>query len=210
MSAVNPAIVPSAATADPLKLGVLASGMGSNYVAISEAICRGQLDATVAVVIYNNPGAGVAEKAREFGVPAVLLNHREYASREDVDRDIVTVLNRHGVELVVMAGWMRRVTQELINAFPRRMLNIHPSLLPSFPGLHAVKQALDYGVKFSGCTVHWVELEVDSGPIVHQAVVPVRDDDTEASLQARIQVEEHRIYPEAIALVLTILRSQQG
>lgn len=210
MSAVNPAIVPSAVTAAPLKLGVLASGRGSNYVAISEAIRRGQLDAAVDVVIYNNPGAGVAEKAREFGVPAVLVNHREYASREAVDRDIVTVLNQYGVELVVMAGWMRRVTQELINAFPRRMLNIHPSLLPSFPGLHAVRQALDYGVKFSGCTVHWVELEVDSGPIVYQAVVPVRDDDTEASLQARIQVEEHRIYPEAIALVSTILRSQAG
>ncbi|MGK7911277.1 MAG: phosphoribosylglycinamide formyltransferase [Synechococcus sp.] len=188
-------------------MGVLASGKGSNYVAISEAIHRGQLDASVEIVIYNNPGAGVANKAREFGVPAVLIDHRKYASREDVDLEIATELTRHNVELVVMAGWMRRVTQELIDAFPRRMLNIHPSLLPSFPGLHAVRQAIDYGVKFSGCTVHWVELEVDSGPIVHQAVVPVHPDDTEDTLQARIQVEEHRIYPEAIALASTMVRS---
>ena len=210
MSAVNPAIVQPSTTGGPLKLGVLASGKGSNYVAISEAIRSGQLDATVKVVVYNNPGAGVADKAREFGVPAILVNHREFASREDVDREIVSILHQHGVQLVVMAGWMRRVTQELIDAFPRRMLNIHPSLLPSFPGLHAVKQALDYGVKFSGCTVHWVELEVDSGPIVHQAVVPVKADDTEDSLQARIQVEEHRIYPEAITLASTIVKSQTG
>ncbi len=208
MSAVNPSTVQSTVVGDPLKLGVLASGTGSNYVAISNAIRSGLLNATVEVVIYNNPGAGVADRAREFGVHAVLVNHREYPSREELDRKIASILNQHHVELVVMAGWMRRVTQELINAFPQRMLNIHPSLLPSFPGLHAVRQALDYGVKFSGCTVHWVELEVDSGPIVHQAVVPVEADDTEAMLQARIQVEEHRIYPEAIALASSIVRSK--
>lgn len=210
MSSANSVIVPSTAVGNPLQLGVLASGTGSNYVAISEAIRCGRLNATVEVVIYNNPGAGVAVRAQEFGVPAVLVNHRDYASRADVDRDIATILTQHNVELVVMAGWMRRVTQGLIDAFPRRMLNIHPSLLPSFPGLHAVRQALDYGVKFSGCTVHWVELEVDSGPIVHQAVVPVNADDTEETLQARIQIEEHRIYPEAIALASAIVRGQTG
>lgn len=185
----------------PIRLGVMASGKGSNFVAIAEAIRRGDLDAEVQVVIYNNPGAGVIERAREFGIPTVLVNHREFGCREEVDRRIAQVLQQHTVDLVVMAGWMRRVTEVLIDAFPQRMLNIHPSLLPSFPGMHAVRQAIDYGVKFSGCTVHWVELKVDSGPIVHQAVVPVEADDTEETLQARIQMEEHRIYPEAIARV---------
>ena len=208
MSVVNSASVPPIASGGPLKLGVLASGKGSNYVAISEAIRSGQLNATVQVVIYNNPDAGVADRAREFGVPNMLVNHREFDCREDVDREIARILQQYEVDLVVMAGWMRRVTRVLVDAVPRQMLNIHPSLLPSFPGLHAVRQALDYGVKFSGCTVHWVELEVDSGPIVQQAVVPVNDDDTEETLQARIQVEEHRIYPEAIAMVTTLIRAQ--
>ena len=213
MSVVNPTSTQSVGSTQsvvrgaPLKLGVLASGKGSNYVAISKAIHSGQLDAEVQVVIYNNPGAAVAERAREFGVPAILINHREFDCREDVDLEIARILQQYDVDLVVMAGWMRRVTEILVNAFPRQMLNIHPSLLPSFPGLHAVKQALDYGVKFSGCTVHWVELEVDSGPIVHQAVVPVKEGDTEETLQARIQVEEHRIYPEAIATIKHLLRA---
>ena len=183
-----------------LRLGVMASGRGSNFVAIVEAIQSGKLDAQVQVVIYNNPDAGVLTHARELNIPAILVNHRDFDCREDVDLQVARVLKERNVDLVVMAGWMRRVTQVLIDAFPRRMLNIHPSLLPSFPGLHAVGQALKYGVKFSGCTVHWVELEVDSGPIVLQAVVPVMPDDTEETLQARIQVEEHRIYPQAIAI----------
>lgn len=187
----------------PLKLGVLASGNGSNFEAIATAIQQQQLQAELAVLIYNNPEARAAERARQWGVPAVLLNHREFASREALDAQIVAVLQQHGVDWVIMAGWMRRVTEVLIAAFPDRILNIHPSLLPSFPGIRAVEQALNAGVKISGCTVHYVRLEVDSGPIVMQAAVPVLAEDTSETLQARIQVEEHRIFPAAIALAAT-------
>lgn len=180
----------------------MASGTGSNFVAIAEAIAAGKLEAEIAVVIYNNPDAGVVERAQRLGIPAVLVNHRHFDRREDCDLEIVRQLQNHDVDLAIMAGWMRRVTQVLIDAYEGRALNIHPSLLPSFPGLHAVRQAVDYGVKFSGCTVHWVTLKVDSGPIVHQAVVPVLPDDTEATLQKRIQAEEHKIYPEAIAIAI--------
>lgn len=192
-------------SASKLKLGVMASGKGSNFVAIARSIAAGELDAEITVLIYNNPGAGAAAKAEEFGIPAVLVDHRQFEGREACDREVVKQLQAHGVELVVMAGWMRLVSQVLIDAYPLRMLNIHPSLLPSFPGLHAPRQALEYGVKLAGCTVHWVTLEMDSGPIVHQAAVPVLPDDTEESLQARIQVEEHRVYPEAIAIAAELL-----
>ena len=130
----------------------------------------------------------------------VLLNHRQYPNREALDKDIVETLRVHSADWVIMAGWMRCVTSVLIDAFPQRVLNIHPSLLPSFPGLHAVEQALAAGVKVAGCTVHQVELAVDSGPIIMQAVVPVQPGDTSAMLQARVQQQEHRIYPAAIAL----------
>lgn len=185
---------------EPLKLGVLASGQGSNLEAIAEAIQRGDLHAQIQVVIYNNPKAKVAERAERLGIPKVLLNHRHYPSREALDQDIIATLQGHGADWVIMAGWMRCVTQLLIDAFPGRVLNIHPSLLPSFPGIHAADQALAAGVKLSGCTVHQVELKVDSGPIIIQAVVPVFAADTADTLQARIQVQEHRIYPAAIAL----------
>ncbi len=184
----------------PLRLGVMASGNGSNLEAISQSIHEGDLHAQIRVVIYNNPGAKVAARAARLGLPAVLLNHREYPSRAALDQAIVATLNAHGVDWVVMAGWMRCVTAVLIDAFPGQVLNIHPSLLPSFPGLKAVDQALTAGVTVAGCTVHHVELVVDSGPVVMQAVVPVESDDTAATLQARIQVQEHRIYPAAIAL----------
>lgn len=184
----------------PLPLGVMASGNGSNLEAIAQAIERGDLHAQIRVVIYNNPSARVADRAARLGLPAVLLNHRHYPSREDLDREIVAALQAHGADWVIMAGWMRCVTAVLIEAFPRRVLNIHPSLLPSFPGLHAVDQALAAGVKVAGCTVHHVELAVDSGPVVIQAVVPVEPGDTVATLQARIQGQEHRLYPAAIAL----------
>jgi phosphoribosylglycinamide formyltransferase 1 len=184
----------------PLRLGVMASGSGSNLEAIARSIQRGDLHAQIRVVLYNNPGAGVAERANRLGLPTVLLNHRHYPSREALDQAIVQALGAHGVDWVVMAGWMRCVTTVLIDAFPRRVLNIHPSLLPSFPGLRAVEQALAAGVKVAGCTVHQVELAVDSGPVVMQAAVPVEPGDTPATLQARIQVQEHRIYPAAIAL----------
>ncbi|MBD2231606.1 phosphoribosylglycinamide formyltransferase [Phormidium tenue] len=184
----------------PLKLGVMASGNGSNLEAIAQAISRGDLHAQIQVVVYNNPKAMVAERSARLDLPTVLLNHRQYPSREALDHDIVETLRVHGVDWVIMAGWMRCVTSVLIDAFPQRVLNIHPSLLPSFPGLRAVEQALAAGVKVSGCTVHQVELAVDSGPMIMQAVVPVQPGDTPATLQARIQQQEHRIYPAAIAL----------
>ncbi len=183
-----------------LQLGVLASGNGSNFEAIMAAIDSSDLRAEVKVVICNNPGAKVLERAAKRNIPTALVNHREFESRLVLDQAIVQTLTDHGVDWVIMAGWMRRVTQHLIDAYSGRLLNIHPSLLPSFPGLHAAQQALDAGVAVAGCTVHHVELAVDSGPIIMQAAVPVMADDTEATLQARIQVQEHRIYPAAIAL----------
>ncbi len=184
----------------PIKLGLLASGSGSNVEVIAKAIQAGQLNAQIQVVIYNNPTAKVAERAERLGLAKVLLNHREFASREALDQAIVKTLATHQADWVIMAGWMRIVTQQLIDAFPRRILNIHPSLLPSFPGANAVEQALQSGVKITGCTVHYVELAVDSGPIIIQAAVPVLPDDTPAALHQRIQVQEHRIFPLAIAL----------
>ncbi|MGG6238979.1 phosphoribosylglycinamide formyltransferase [Nodosilinea sp. AN01ver1] len=184
----------------PLRLGVMASGNGSNLEAIAHSIERGELHAQIGVVVYNNPGAGVVERAARLGLPAVLLNHRHYPSREALDHDIVQTLLAHNVDWVIMAGWMRCVTAVLIDAFANQVLNIHPSLLPSFPGLRAVEQALAAAVKVAGCTVHQVELAVDSGPVIMQAAVPVEPTDTPATLQARIQVQEHRIYPAAIAL----------
>lgn len=199
-SLIAPAAVPPVTSDAPLKLGVLASGNGSNFEAIAAAIAAGELNAQVTVVIYNNPEAKVLARAQRWQVPAVLLNHREFASREALDQAIVETLKQHDVEWVIMAGWMRVVTAVLIDAYPDRLLNIHPSLLPSFKGLHAVEQALKAGVKIAGCTVHVVRLEVDSGPILSQAAVPVLPDDTVETLQARIQVQEHRIFPRAIAL----------
>lgn len=184
----------------PLKLGILASGNGSNFDAIAQAIVSQQLNAQVQLLIYNNPGAKVAERADRWQVPTALLNHRKFDSREALDQAIITLFEEADVDWVIMAGWMRKVTQVLIDAFPRRILNIHPSLLPSFPGIRAPEQALKANVKIAGCTVHYVELAVDSGPIVAQAAVPVLPDDTVEALQARIQVQEHRLYPIAIAL----------
>jgi phosphoribosylglycinamide formyltransferase-1 len=185
----------------PLKLGIMASGSGSNFEAVADAIASQQLNAQIQVLIYNNPGIKAAARADRWGVPAVLLNHRDYKRREDLDTEIVEVFGQYKVEWVVMAGWMRLVTPVLINAFPDRIINIHPSLLPSFKGVKAVEQAIEAGVKIAGCTVHLVRLEVDSGPILLQAAVPVLPDDTPETLHARIQDQEHRILPQAIALV---------
>nr|WP_242020554.1 phosphoribosylglycinamide formyltransferase [Microcoleus sp. FACHB-1515] len=184
----------------PLKLGVLASGSGSNFAAIADAIATGELNAQIQVLIYNNPDAIAAQRAQARNIPTVLLNHREFATREDLDAAIAQTLRQHSVDWVIMAGWMRRVTKVLIGAFPDRILNIHPSLLPSFPGIRAIEQALAAGVKITGCTVHFVELEVDSGPIVLQAAVPVLPDDTAETLHQRVQVQEHRIFPLGIAI----------
>ena len=185
---------------EPLKLGIMASGSGSNFEAVACAIASGQLIAQIQVLIYNNPGIKAAARADKWGVPAFLLNHRDYKRREDLDTAIVEVLQQYEVEWVIMAGWMRVVTPVLVEAFPDRIINIHPSLLPSFKGVRAVEQALNAGVKIAGCTVHLLRLEVDSGPILLQAAVPVLSDDTSDTLHARIQVQEHRILPQAIAL----------
>ncbi|BAZ31662.1 phosphoribosylglycinamide formyltransferase [Cylindrospermum sp. NIES-4074] len=184
----------------PLKLGIMASGNGSNFEVVAQAIADRRLNAQIQVLIYNNPSAKAAARAANRGVEAVLLNHRDYKSRKDFDRQIVQRLRQYDVEWVIMAGWMRLVTQVLIDGFPDKIINIHPSLLPSFKGIQAVEQALASGVKITGCTVHLVCLEVDSGPILMQAAVPVLPDDTSETLHARIQVQEHRILPLAIAL----------
>jgi phosphoribosylglycinamide formyltransferase-1 len=178
----------------------MASGSGSNFEAIAQAIRDRRLNAQIQVVIYNNPEAKVVERAKRFNVPAVLLNHRDFESREELDRAIVKTLKHHNIEWLVMAGWMRIVTPVLLNAFPGRVLNIHPSLLPSFKGNRAVEQALAAGVKITGCTVHLVVPEVDSGEIIMQAAVPVLPSDTAETLQNRIHIQEHVVYPCAIAL----------
>ena len=184
----------------PLSLGVMASGKGSNLVAVASAIAQGKLNATIKVVIYNKAQAKVKEKAAEFGIPTVFCNHRDYATREAFDQVLVETLKAHQVDWVLMAGWMRVVTPVLINAFPDHIINIHPSLLPSFKGINGVESALKAGVKIAGCTVHLVRPEVDSGPILMQAAVPILKGDTAETLHQRIQQQEHHILPSAIAL----------
>ena len=198
---ISPVISPNVLSpGEPLRLGILASGNGSNFEAVAEAIATGKLNAKIQVLIYNNPEAKVAVRAANWDVPAVLLNHRHFQSREDLDREIVRTLQQYQVEWVIMAGWMRIVTPVLIDAFPNQIINIHPSLLPSFKGVRAIEQALTAGVKIAGCTVHLVALEVDSGLILLQAAVPVLADDTAETLHDRIQEQEHRILPQAIAI----------
>jgi len=200
-SLISPAVVPpQPSNSPPLKLGIMASGNGTNFEAIAQAIQDGRLNAQIQLLIYNNPGVKAAARAENWGVPAVLLNHRDYPQREDLDSKIVQTLQEYEVEWVVMAGWMRVVTSVLINAFPNRIINIHPSLLPSFKGVRGIEQALEAGVKITGCTVHLVTLEVDSGTILLQAAVPILPNDTPETLHARIQVQEHQILPQAIIL----------
>ena len=184
------------------RLGILISGRGSNLQAIIDAIRTGRLDATIAVVISNVAGAPGLARAIEAGIETVVLPHGDYPSRAEYDRALAETLRTYGVVVVCLAGFMRLLGPRFVEAFPNRVLNIHPSLLPSFPGLHAQRQALLHGVKVSGATVHLVTAELDAGPIVLQASVPVLDDDTEETLSARVLVEEHRIYPEAIQTVL--------
>jgi len=184
------------------RLGILISGRGSNMLAIGEAIGAGRLDATIAVVVSSRPGAPGLERAAAAGIPTAVVAPRDHASREACDRAIVAVLRAHDVDLVCLAGYMRLITPAFVEAFPDAILNVHPSLLPSFPGLDAQHQAWTHGVKVSGATVHFVTAELDAGPIVLQAAVPVEDADTAETLSARILVEEHRIYPEAIARIV--------
>jgi phosphoribosylglycinamide formyltransferase 1 len=185
---------------EPLVLGVLASGRGSNLQAILDAIEAGRCPARVAVVVSDRPGAQALDRARAAGTKAVHLDPAAYPDRTTYDRAIRGLLEEHGVELVCLAGYMRLLSAEVLQAFRGRILNVHPALLPAFPGLHAQRQALAHGVKVTGATVHFVDEGVDTGPIVLQAAVPVREDDTEERLGARILAEEHRLYPEAIRL----------
>ena len=184
------------------RLGVLISGRGSNLQALIDAIRDGQLDATIAVVISNRPDAPGLEHAGRAGIEAICIDHRAAASREDHDAVIVRALRARDVGLVCLAGYMRLVGAPLIEAFPNAILNIHPSLLPAFPGIDAQRQALEHGVKVTGVTVHLVTAELDNGPIVVQRVVQVMADDSITTLSDRILAEEHRAYPEAVSMVL--------
>jgi phosphoribosylglycinamide formyltransferase-1 len=184
------------------RLGILLSGRGSNFEAIADSIAAGRLDAEIAVVISNRDEARGLEIARERGLPALCIPSKGIP-REEYDRRVVAELKGRDVDLVCLAGFMRLLSAEFCRAFPIRILNIHPSLLPAFPGLDAQQQALDHGAKISGCTVHFVDEQLDAGPIVLQAAVPVFDDDTAESLAARILKEEHRIYSQAISIVLS-------
>jgi phosphoribosylglycinamide formyltransferase-1 len=184
----------------PLKLGVLISGTGTNLQAIIDAIERRELHAEIRLVISNRPGVQGLERARRHAISTRVIEHRRFASREDFDRALVEALEEHGVELVVCAGFMRLLSPVMLTAFPDRVMNIHPALLPAFPGMHAQKTALEHGVRFTGCTVFFVRAGVDDGPIIVQAVVPVIPGDDEGSLSERIRAQEHRIYPWAIQL----------
>lgn len=183
-----------------LRLGVLASGNGSNLQSLIDRSIDGTLHAQVACVISNNATAFALERARRQGIPALHLDHRLFSCREAYDEALVDTLREYGVELVALAGFMRIITPVLIDAFPNAIMNIHPALLPSFPGLHAQRQALSHGVKIAGCTVHFVDRGTDTGPIICQTAVPVMEGDTEDTLSARILVEEHRCYPMAVRL----------
>src|SRR5712671_1425368 len=184
------------------RLGILISGRGSNFLAIADSIAAGRLDAEIGVVISNRREAPGIDAARERGLNAVVLPSLGL-DREVYDRQLIEELQRNRVDLVCLAGFMRLLSGQFLRAFAGRVLNIHPSLLPAFPGLDAQYQAIQHGAKISGCTVHFVDDGLDSGPIIQQAAVPVLDDDTADSLSARIVKEEHRIYSEAIALVLS-------
>lgn len=182
------------------RIAVFLSGRGSNFLAIHESVERGAIDAGIALVFSNKADAPGLLKAREAGLETLFLDPKAFAGREDYDRAIIAELDAREIDLVCLAGYMKVLTPGLCEAYRNRIVNIHPALLPSFPGLHVQQKAIDWGVRFSGCTVHFVAAEVDMGPIILQAVVPVLQDDTEDSLAARILVEEHRVYPEAVSL----------
>jgi phosphoribosylglycinamide formyltransferase-1 len=186
--------------ADLLKLGVLISGNGSNMQSIIDHIEKGSLKAIIKIVISNNPDAYGITRAKKHGIPVAVIKNSDFKNKEEFDLELIRILRSNNVDLVILAGFMRIITPTLLNAFPQKVMNIHPALLPSFPGTHGQKQALEYGVKISGCTVHFVDEGVDTGPIIIQSAVQVFDDDTEETLAARILKEEHRIYPQAIQL----------
>lgn len=178
----------------------LVSGRGSNFHAVAKAIIASDIPATVGIVISDKPGIKALDIARELSIPAFFVNPKDYSSRQEHEKAMVELLKKHHTDLVVTAGYMRLLTPYFVNEFKNRIINIHPALLPSFPGTHAQKQALDYGVKISGCTTHFIDEGTDSGPIIMQKAVPVYDDDTEDTLSARILKEEHQILIESVKL----------
>lgn len=184
------------------RIGVLLSGRGSNFEALAESVAVGRIpNAEIAIVVSNRDGAPGIDRAKARGIAARVIPSKGL-EREVYDRQVAPVLDEHKVDLICLAGYMRLLSPYFVAKFPNRILNIHPSLLPSFPGLESQRQALEYGVKFAGCTVHFVDENLDAGPIIVQAIVPVEDDDTETSLSERILKEEHRIYSEAVRIVL--------
>ena len=187
-------------TAPKVPLGILISGGGTNLQALIDAIEGQRLDAEIRVVVSNREDAYGLVRARNHGIETRVLDHRRFSTRETFDQALVDLLGEHRVELVVLAGFMRLLSPVFVRAFSNRIMNIHPALLPAFPGLHVQRKAVEYGTRFSGCTVHFVNEECDEGPIIIQAVVPVYPDDTEESLSARILEQEHKIYPRAIQL----------
>ena len=180
------------------KLGVLCSGRGTDLQSIIDAIGRGEVDAQIAVVLTDKPEAFALERAKKAGIKAVCVNRKQYDGREPFEKALIAELEEAGVTLVVLAGFMRILTPVFVRHFAGRIMNIHPALLPSFPGAHAHRDVLAYGVKVSGCTIHFVDEGTDSGPIIAQAAVPVLDDDTEDTLGARVLAEEHKLYPQVI------------
>ncbi len=182
------------------KIAVLVSGGGSNLQSIIDAMESGYLNIQIAVVMSNKDEAYGLTRAKNHGIPAQVIRHGDHESREEFETRLIEVLDGYGVELVVLAGFMRVLTSLFVNHYHQRIINIHPAILPSFPGTHSQKQALDYGVRFSGCTTHFVDEGTDTGPIIIQSIVPVLPDDTEESIGSRILKEEHRIFPESLKL----------
>jgi len=183
-----------------LRIGALASGGGSNVQSIIDQIETGKLHAEIVVLLSDNPDAGVLQRAERHGITHQVIEPHAFQAREDHDRAMIRALKEHNADLVVLAGYMRVISPEFVASFPGRIMNIHPALLPSFPGIHVQQKAADYGVRFSGCTVHFVDEGTDTGPIIIQAVVPLLPGDTGETLGGRILKQEHRIYPEAIRL----------
>lgn len=187
--------------AKKLNLAIMASGRGSNFATINEAIRRGDLDAEIKILISDKPDAPALVKAKDFNITAKYINPKDYPDRDAYEEALVKTLKSLDIDLLVLAGYMRLVGSKLLSSFKNRVINIHPALLPAFPGLHAQRQALEYGVRYTGCTVHIVDEGMDSGPIIKQVVVPIYQDDTEESLTKRILQEEHQIYWRAIQLL---------
>ncbi len=200
----SPTAKKSRARGSTVALAVLGSGSGSNFQAIADSARAGELDVRIACVISDVADAFILERARRFGIPAEHIDHAPYKTKLDgaAETRVLERLRFYGADIIVLAGYMRIVKRKLLDAFPRRILNIHPSLLPAFPGMASWKQALDHGVKIVGCTVHFVDEGMDTGPIILQRAVPVLDDDTPETLHARIQKEEHMAYPEAIRIAI--------